>query len=198
MSPKKSIMRSTSHWFVNPAIHNASHTSLHPSPLFEPRHPSLEIVFDLIRCAFKWNGKLRTVVKNKHQQKVASSHEGREKALQRTCDGKNFQERFLGLLIDWAKGIHDLIECTYERQQRRRRLPMSFRVGYCGIIISCTVHDSSLGNITQVFQRWNHGCIQCSWDDRLFHKTIARTPSRRTFCGGNASRYCIVGANVST
>ena len=29
---------------LNPAIHNAYHTSLHPSSLLEPRHPSLEVV----------------------------------------------------------------------------------------------------------------------------------------------------------
>ena len=62
----------------------------------------------------------------------------------------------------------------------------------------CTVHGSSLGNFTQVFQRWNHGCIQCSWDDRLFHKTIAPAPPRRTLCGCNTRRYCMLGANVST
>ena len=30
----------------NSAIHNAYHTSLRPSSLFEPRHPSLKVVFD--------------------------------------------------------------------------------------------------------------------------------------------------------
>ena len=33
----------------NSAIHNDYHTSLRPSSLFEPRHPSLKVVFDAIR-----------------------------------------------------------------------------------------------------------------------------------------------------
>ena len=33
----------------NSAIHNAYHTSLRPSSLFEPRHPSLKVVFDAMR-----------------------------------------------------------------------------------------------------------------------------------------------------
>ena len=32
----------------NSAIHNAYHTSLRPSSLFEPRHPSLKVVFNAI------------------------------------------------------------------------------------------------------------------------------------------------------
>ena len=35
----------------NPAIHNAYHTSLRPSSLFEPRHPSLKVVTSLGSCA---------------------------------------------------------------------------------------------------------------------------------------------------
>ena len=31
----------------NSAIHNAYHTSLRPSSLFEPRHPSLKVVFNV-------------------------------------------------------------------------------------------------------------------------------------------------------
>ena len=34
----------------NSAIHNAYHTSLRPSSLFEPRHPSLKVVFASLRC----------------------------------------------------------------------------------------------------------------------------------------------------
>lgn len=33
----------------NSAIHNAYHTSLRPSSLFEPRHPSLKVVFAMRR-----------------------------------------------------------------------------------------------------------------------------------------------------
>ena len=42
---------------LNPAIHNSYHTSLHPSSLFEPRHPSLEVVLFLQLKAINENGK---------------------------------------------------------------------------------------------------------------------------------------------
>ena len=43
VSRKRSI-RSNPCWLRNSASHNAYHTSLRPSSLFEPRHPSLKVV----------------------------------------------------------------------------------------------------------------------------------------------------------
>ncbi len=43
---RKRSLRSSPYGSRNSAIHNAYHSSLRPSSLFEPRHPSLKVVFD--------------------------------------------------------------------------------------------------------------------------------------------------------